>query len=107
MKITIVEVGESSPEELQLTLPEGADIAAAISAAGLSYNESDAVSLWGRRAHWDTPLMEGARVELARALRCDPKRVRREHAAAQGDIRIVTRGKGRHGGRRREETPND
>ena len=40
--------------------------------------------LWGRKAAWNTPLREGDRVELYRALRVDPKVARRERFSRQG-----------------------
>ena len=100
VKVSVVAIEAKSIEEFALELREGATVAEAIAAAGLSYNDSDSVALWGRRVTWETVLEDGARVELARALICDPKKVRREHAEAQGDIRVVT--KGRHGGKRRQ-----
>ena len=41
-------------------------------------------SLWGRKAAWRTPLRDGDRVELTRALRVDPKVARRERFNQQG-----------------------
>ena len=41
-------------------------------------------SLWGRKVAWSTPLREGDRVELTRALRVDPKVARRERFNQQG-----------------------
>lgn len=43
-----------------------------------------APSLWGRKVPWSTPLREGDRVELSRALRVDPKVARRERFSKQG-----------------------
>lgn len=42
------------------------------------------MSVWGRRAHGDTVLREGDRLELCRALRVDPKVARRERFVGQG-----------------------
>ncbi|MDO8904514.1 RnfH family protein [Hydrogenophaga sp.] len=40
--------------------------------------------IWGRRASPSTPLREGDRVEVYRALRVDPKVARRERFVGQG-----------------------
>ena len=55
--------------------------------------------VFGRRIEPSTKLHEGDRLEVAGALVCDPKKVRRARAESQGDVRVVTCG--RHGGRRR------
>lgn len=57
------------------------------------------LAVFGRRIEPSTKLHEGDRLEIAGALVCDPKKVRRARAESQGDVRVVTCG--RHGGRRR------
>ena len=105
MQVEVIEVTDKGIHSHPVTLHVGAGALEAIEAAGLVLGENDAISLWGRKVKTDATLSEGDRVEFARALVCDPKKVRQEHALAQGDIRVVTAG--RHGGRRCVTQPKD
>ena len=81
--------------ELTLCVPAGCTLQQAVSlGAGLADWPVEwraqtqwhalAPSLWGRKVPWSTPLREGDRVELSRALRVDPKVARRERFSKQG-----------------------
>ena len=69
-----------------VTLPAGATIADAIAASGITERLGlDAgpleCAIFGERAKFGTPLVEGDRVELTRPLIADPKHARRQRAA--------------------------
>jgi putative ubiquitin-RnfH superfamily antitoxin RatB of RatAB toxin-antitoxin module len=80
--------------ELALRLPAGATLQEAVVQAiaqpawPADWPEQACRSLmpglWGRKARWDTPLREGDRVELYRALQVDPKVARRQRFNQQG-----------------------
>jgi len=70
--------------ELALTLADGATVADALSAAGVAVPEGGEVGIWGRRAPLTQALRDADRVEVARALRVDPKVARRERFRKQG-----------------------
>lgn len=70
--------------EQAVTLPAGATIADALRAAGVEVPRGGEVGIWGRRAPFTQLLREGDRVEVARALRVDPKVARRERFRKQG-----------------------
>lgn len=101
MHITVVNIGSESIHEYAIELATGATVADALTATQVTLGDGDAVAIYGRKTTLATVLEEGDRIEVARALVCDPKLVRRERARAQGDIRIITAG--RHGGRRHVE----
>jgi uncharacterized protein len=75
-------------EVLELDLPEGSTVADAILAANLPARwpgvEPGALTagIWSRECAVTTPLREGDRVELYRALRADAKAQRRARAGA-------------------------
>ena len=86
-----VEVVFALPERqalLEVSLPEGASVADAIAASGISAAFPDfaldelEAAIWGRVVNRDTPLKAGDRVELYRPLELDPKEARRQLAAA-------------------------
>ena len=87
MRVEVLFVNEAGVMAETVEAPDGA----AASEAGLA--------VFGRRIEPSTKLHEGDRLEVAGALVCDPKKVRRARAESQGDVRVVTCG--RHGGRRR------
>lgn len=72
----------------QLRLPRGGTVGDAIRASGLLDERPeidlarDRVGIFGRIAQLDSPVREGDRVEIYRALLADPKQVRRERAKA-------------------------
>lgn len=76
-----------APREVReqvLELAEGATVADALHACGLAPGEGEAVGVWGRKADPSQPLRDRDRVEIARPLRVDPKRARRERFQRQG-----------------------
>ena len=72
----------------QLRLRRGGTVGDAIRASGLLAERPeidlarDRVGIFGRIAQLDTPVREGDRVEIYRALLADPKQIRRERAKA-------------------------
>lgn len=88
--------GKTCSECLQL--PAGSTVAQALAASAAF--EADRVTLaaagglrlgvWGREQALDTPLRDGDRVEVYRALTVDPKEARRQRYRATGR-RIVSR----------------
>ena len=72
--------------EWPLALPQGATVADALAAAGLSAQvlSALAVGVWGRTVPLMQPLRDGDRVECCRALTVDPKVARRQRCARQG-----------------------
>ena len=89
MKIR-VEVVYALPERqwvIALELPAGASVSQALAAAAVENLLPEAqrpragVGIWGRAVPLDTSLRDGDRVEVYRALRADPKTMRRQRAA--------------------------
>ena len=81
-----------------LSMPAGASVGQAVAASGLRerYRLSEpalAYAIHGQRAGGDTPLADGDRVEITRALRVDPREARRRRAAAQSGERATAGGK--------------
>lgn len=76
--------------EVELQLPEGATVRAAIDASELAKRIPDldlshgSVGVRGRKVALDQPLRDGDRVEIWRPLRVDPKLARRERFQSQG-----------------------
>ena len=83
---------------LGLELPDGATLTDALRAAAahpeaesLQHGRLD-VGLWGRRQPLTTKLTDDDRVEVYRALRCDPKEARRlRYRQSPAPARRVTR----------------
>ena len=63
-----------------LDLPEGATIAAALSAAAVAVPERGGVAVFGRIRTPDDRLVGGDRVEICQPLKADPKQARRSRA---------------------------
>ena len=89
MKVTLTYA--SAPRtvhELELTVPAGSTVAAALEASGWAGQFPGVLALpvgiWHRRALASDVLREGDRVEVYRNLRVDPKVARRERFAGQG-----------------------
>ncbi|MGZ5182755.1 MAG: RnfH family protein [Ramlibacter sp.] len=70
--------------EQAVALAPGATVADALRAAGVQLPEGAEVGIWGRRTGLAEPLRDQDRVEVARALRVDPKVARRERFRRQG-----------------------
>lgn len=74
---------------VSVTLQQGACVADAIAASGLIKQfdnvdfEKCPVGIWGRVAGRDSPVHDGDRVEVYRALTRDPREARRELARLQ------------------------
>ena len=74
---------------VELTLPAGATVSAALQASGLLLRhpglalDPSMVGVWGRRAALDAALRDGDRVEIYRPLMVDPKEARRLRAREQ------------------------
>ncbi len=89
-----VEVAYAEPER-QLIIPVNVDLGTTIGGAivqsGMMMEfpeldiENSKVGIFGKASSMETPLKEGDRVEIYRALIADPKEVRRQRAA-QGKV---------------------
>jgi sulfur carrier protein len=95
LKVTVVQSpGPREIVELEVCLPEGAQVRDALVAAGLAgcpavlatgAGSADApLSLWGRKTSLEAPLRDGDRLEICRPLQVDPKVARRARFQKQG-----------------------
>ena len=86
MRISVAVALPARQEVIEVELPDGATVADAIAACGLEgrFPELELASLepgiWGVRVSRATALRDGDRVELYRALKADPKDMRRRRA---------------------------
>ncbi len=86
MRCEIAYVGPDVAFLETVTLPEGADLAAAITASGFAARHPDVVvddehvGVWSKRCALSTRLRDGDRVEIYRELVADPKHARRMRA---------------------------
>ena len=80
LTVTVAYAAHGVEALVTLALPGGATIDDAIAASGIATRLEYAI--FGQRAKGGTPLAEGDRVELTRPLTADPKRARRQRAAA-------------------------
>ena len=93
MRVQVAIALPSVQEVLDLELPEGATVADALAAARLAERHpgvdfaSMRAGIWSREASAARRLREGDRVELYRALRADPKEMRRRRAALRPSTR--------------------
>lgn len=89
LAVEVAYAPQGAPVDLTcLTMPQGSTLAQAVAASGVLERHGlgpahAAVGIWGRRARPDTRLREGDRVELYRALVCDPKEARRQRQQRQ------------------------
>lgn len=82
MKIEVVMAWPRRHETRVVELPEDATLAQAVEKAGLEGSgEVTGYAIFGVNAEATTPLREGDRVELLRALQIDPKDARRRRAS--------------------------
>jgi putative ubiquitin-RnfH superfamily antitoxin RatB of RatAB toxin-antitoxin module len=71
---------------MELDLPAGSTVRTAIDASGIKARRpdidirADRVGIFSRRVTFETPLRDGDRVEIYRALKIDPKEARRRRA---------------------------
>ena len=77
MKVEVVRALPEKAEAVSVQLPEGATVADALAASGLS---GDAFGIFGRQVPPGHPLRDGDRVEIYRPLEIDPKEARRMRA---------------------------
>lgn len=85
MRIELVRAWPGRFESVQLVLPEGAVVQAALEASGWRLDgEFVGLAVFGLAAGGDTRLHDGDRVELLRALQVDPKQARRLRAERDG-----------------------
>ena len=87
LTVTVAYAAPGVEARVAVALPAGATIDDAIAASGITAQLGlDSARLeyaiFGQRAKGGTPLAEGDRVELTRPLTADPKRARRQRAAA-------------------------
>lgn len=66
-----------------VTLPADACVGDALAVAGFATDGIAGIAVFGERVTPATPLRDGDRVELLRALQADPKDARRRRAAVQ------------------------
>ena len=85
MRIELVRAWPGRFESVQLVLPEGAVVQAALEASGWRLDgEFVGLAVFGLAAGGDTRLHDGDRVEVLRALQVDPKQARRLRAERDG-----------------------
>ena len=80
IRVEVIQAWPGRHEASRVDLPEGATIAEAIEAAGLTPADHVGVAVHGEIAASDRPLHDGDRVELLRPLMIDPKEARRRRA---------------------------
>lgn len=81
MRVELLRAWPRRHESRILELDEGATVADALRTAGLPVDEEIAgLAIFGVAAVQGTPLRDGDRVELLRALQVDPKQARRLRA---------------------------
>ena len=85
MRIVVVHSpGPRLVVEQALAVDAGATVGDALRLAGIAVPDGGEVGIWGRRAPLTQLLRDDDRVEVARALRVDPKVARRERFRKQG-----------------------
>ena len=93
MKVSVAIALPSTQEVIELDLPEGSDVAAALASPAVRARwlaldlEACDVGIWSRSCARDTPLREGDRVEVYRPLAVDAKAQRRERARLKPSTR--------------------
>ncbi len=103
MHVEVLFVNENGVTAKTVEAEEGASAEAVLALTGEKLSQGAGLAVFGRRIDRTTALHDGDRLEVAGALVCDPKLVRKARAESQGDVRVVTCG--RHGGRRRLVKP--
>ena len=78
--VEVIQAWPRRHETVCVDLPEGATVAEAIAAAGLTPGGHVGVAVYGDIAAADQRLRDGDRVELLRPLTIDPKEARRRRA---------------------------
>ena len=90
MRVEVLFVNEAGVMAETVEAPDGAAASEVLGLAGASLPAGAGLAVFGRRIEPSTKLHEGDRLEVAGALVCDPKKVRRARAESQGDVRVVT-----------------
>ena len=95
MHVQVAWVGPQEQALVTIDVPDGATVLDAVAGSGLGLERDVragvlACAIYGRRVDVGTPLAADDRVEITRALACDPK-VARRRRAAQGPSRKGTR----------------
>ncbi|HET9818869.1 MAG TPA: RnfH family protein [Rhodanobacteraceae bacterium] len=89
MRVSVICAEVDKVFDVELELPAGSTVRAAIDASRIREHRpdieirADRVGVFSRRATFDTPLRNGDRVEIYRPLRIDPKEARRKRARAR------------------------
>jgi len=81
IRVEVVAALPGRVDAVTVELPAGAVVRDALRAAGVQAEE---VGVFGKRVRADTPLADGDRVEIYRALALDPKERRRQRARKRG-----------------------
>ena len=86
MRVQVAFVDVAQQSLVTLDLPQGSRVSDAVAQSGLGLAEDVncgrlVCAIFGRRVGHDAPLGEGDRVEITRALVCDPKTARHRRAA--------------------------
>lgn len=81
MRVQLLRAWPHRAEQVELAVDAGACVGDALGAAGWRLDaEFVALAVFGQAATLQTRLHAGDRVELLRALQCDPKQARRRRA---------------------------
>ena len=81
MKVQVLRAWPRRFQSVELVLPEGAQVADALKAAGWDQDpETVACAIFGQRVEPAAILHDGDRLELLRPLHADPKQARRQRA---------------------------
>ena len=88
MRVQVAWVGPREQALVTLDVPDGATVLDALTASGLGLANDVgagvlACAIYGRRVDVGTALVADDRVEVTRALVCDPKTARRRRAASR------------------------
>lgn len=81
--VFLVEAWADRVTQRELSLPDGATLAAALTASGIDADDGN-IGLWGKLVPLDTALNDGDRLERYRGLIADPKQARHQRANDQG-----------------------
>ena len=82
IRVEVIQAWPRRHEATNVKLPEGATVAEAVAAAGLTPAAHVGIAVHGEMAASGRPLRDGDRVELLRPLIIDPKEARRRRAGA-------------------------
>lgn len=80
MRVEVLFVNEAGVMAETVEAPDGAAASEVLGLAGASLPAGAGLAVFGRRIEPSTKLHEGDRLEVAGALVCDPKKVRRARA---------------------------